>query len=705
MSKTEIDPFSRSEATAWSAPWEGENIFENFAQILRQNVADTRGLTGFRLEDDFSISFETQGGNDANSQSKAKAVEELQRRFVNEPQKLASILTELEQLPERLESTDDSTLRLLPLALQARYEHIAALARNGFTAGAIETAIRRDIAVKDGAIDMSGLYEDDFTPAKFKEEKNWLYEHRWKQPDGKPAVSPRASMEALRTAELWQVQSSKDTASDTTLLTITSNGAKIENWLVQRSADGKARIRPTEAPDPSPDNEGLSQSREALFDAILRSPLLKEDEQLEMIRDLTQLEHRCRIGHVMSAPGGTRAELAATYAQITKLLTSPGDNVLPAENRVAAARQLARELGDPGSIDQGSSSDACRIACAQYRLAWRRPSVVAKVVTDALVDSKINLAGVSLPFDNQNRKPASPQAVKFPRPTNERSFASQVFQLAAMNSLGQVPQVVREHIAYTNRWNIAGRSEAPEDTVQLKFVQKHETHETHEDINGVIQRQVRERKPGDPHPNLLNNGMTVTAVKADGTTVDLTCTDPGKERKDGGNHILLQAYASQTVLDLFDPGRHSECVFAHEAMVAYTRDAGIVPVSPGADISKLFSFKDEADLRNKVIEAKQKGNLPIIIASRDYSMAAAYHERSTSLREDMEETLAECDNTHIMIIRDYVPRDDSKGIPEHLVTDDFFGKAYDRRILPIEEWSRYFMKTPDTAPIKTLPRR
>lgn len=53
-----------------------------------------------------------------------------------------------------------------------------------------------------------------------------------------------------------------------------------------------------------------------------------------------------------------------------------------------------------------------------------------------------------------------------------------------------------------------------------------------------------------------------------------------------------------------------------------------------------------------------------------------------------------------MIIRDYVPENKARGIREHLVTDDFFGKNYDRRILPTEEWSRYFMNMANTQPPK-----
>ncbi|MBX9696140.1 MAG: hypothetical protein K2Z81_27375, partial [Cyanobacteria bacterium] len=328
------------------------------------------------------------------------------------------------------------------------------------------------------------------------------------------------------------------------------------------------------------------------------------------------------------------------------------------------------------------------------------PSVVARVTADALLQGRVNVPGADpLVLDDHNRRPSSPQSISFPRLPDERSFASQLFQLASMNALGRQPEIRDTHLYYTNRWRQNER-DFPEigPCARLEFVQRRETAEVWEKNKAGVEelRYIGPRRREDPHPYLLNNGMEVYAVNERGERVQcLTQITPGKERKDGGNHILMQAYGTQSLLNLLDPGVHRNCVFAHRDMIAYTRQG------PGADKSgppasrtagEMVSFNDVADLRKRVLEAKAAGNLPIVIASVDFAMARPFHRMNNPLEREFEATLDECDNTHIMIIRDIVPGDPAKGTEDVLVTDDFFGKAYDRRFLPKSEWEMYFMR-------------
>lgn len=620
-------------------------------------------------------------------------VQALEKRFAKDPDALKELNAKLEQLDKSFTASTDETLRQFPHTLAARYSHVAALLKADCSPKVITKAIEAKLDAKAIALDSSGKYDNKFQLAKFPEEDNWLYKHHWQK------ESPRQKVEEQRTAEIWQAQSSSDDTTKKSIITVTRNGERIESWVIDRSGDKATfSMQGIEGPDPKEDVPQLQQAREKLFTSILQSGM-KPDEQMEMIRDLTQMESRARTGAFEKSNqgelGGTRAELARTYSELNRLFTAPEDKDVPASLKLVVARQLARELGDPGDIDQGQSSDACRIATVQYRLATVRPSVVAKLVVDGLIDGKVRTTE-TFDFDVRNRKPSSPQSITFPRPENERSFASQIFQLAAMNTLGRDKQLVAEHIAYTNEWRVPEKSvEVPAGYTRLEFVQTDEMHEVWSTDANPVRTAHRKRGPLDERPNLINNGMTVTAVNDRGDRFVITNTALGQERKDGGNHILLQAYASQTLLDKLDPkGKHEKCVLAHSGMTLYTRDNTVVP---GIQ-DKTVSFDDENGLRTLIKQAKDSGNLPIIIASRDYSMGAAYHGLKPKMKEEMETALKSIHNTHIMIIRDYVPADPARGIKEHLVTDDFFGKKYDRRILPTDEWRRYFMNTSDTNP-------
>ena len=427
-----------------------------------------------------------------------------------------------------------------------------------------------------------------------------------------------------------------------------------------------------EAPDPQPDREGLSQARNKLFSAIGASEL-SPNEKLEMIRDLTQLEQRARQGEMGASLPEVRKELQKAYSQIERLFSDQSKEPNRLE-KLSAARQLARELGDPSDIDQGVSSDACRMVSAQYRLAVRKPSVVAKVVSDALLEGKVRFGNPQqeLALDDRNRKPSSKEALfkGSPHISEERSFASQLFQVAAMNALGSDQQIVNEHLHFTRKWNEDNADFNVPNYSKLVFVQ---TAESRPEADKSGKREAPSRK---------NNGMLVYGVNGDNKPVLLA----NGQRGDGSTQLLLQACSSQKVLDAFDPNAHKEAVFAHSGMIAYTRE-GAASENDGRGMRL---FKNEDELRDAVKAAKQKGNLPIIIASRDYSAGPGENIK------DIEETLKACESNHSMIIRDYVPEHidkDGKKVPEHFVCDDFFGKSYDRKVLPRNEWSNYFMNS------------
>ncbi len=633
----------------------------------------------------------------------AKFEKLVKERFSKDPELMKKFTDAAQELYRSTNPGNDNLLT--KVALGARLAHVNSLLEAGCSSEMISQALARKLEPKANAIDAAGVFDVDFKNVKFgasESPNHYLFNYVLKGADGKKLECMRDQTEGQRKPEIWQVQVTEDSKTGSFICTVTRDGARVEGWVVQRTDDGAVKVKGIDGPDPKPDTEGLTQAREKLFTAVSRSSMTTA-EKMEMIRDLTQIEYRARVGDLYKSPVGTRVELAQTYQQIERVLSDTAATDVPKSLKVVVARQLTRELADPGDIDQGAVSDACRIASAQYRLAIRRPSVVARVTVDALLEGKVRFQGKEVKLDDSNRKPSSHQSTQFPRLPDERSFASQLFQVASMNALGHQPEIRDTHLYYTNRWGEEKNLPKIEPCDSLEFVQRHEKSEIWvEGKDGKEKLEYSgERRKGDKHPYLLNNGMEVYTVKNGKRQQLITQTKEGAERKDGGNHILLQAYGSQAVLNLFDPGVHKSCVLAHRDMVKYTRqgpgdDNSGPPASRTMD--EMVSFDDVEDLKRKVLDAKAKGNLPIIIASMDYGIGKPFHKMEKgALRGEFESTLDECDNTHIMIIRDIIPGDPAKGTSDVLVTDDFFGKNYDRRVLPKSEWQTYFMKCTQRA--------
>lgn len=465
-----------------------------------------------------------------------------------------------------------------------------------------------------------------------------------------------------RSPQVWrsQVSPSRDNKGEI-VVSHTLNKKLIESWLISgNAADGKLIVKPTEGRDPTPDIEGLDRARSALFSAVLETPGITAREKLEMIRDFTMLEHRARTGELGARLSEVRQELAQVYQQLHRLLTDKTSGI-PADHKVIVARQLAHELADPQDIDQGFSTDACRIAAAQCRLAAVRPSVVARIVADVLLDGKIRFGNppTEVGIDRPSRQPSSGDCIKFPKIQEERSFASQLFQLGAMNALGKEPQIVAEHLFYMSRFN---------DNFAVPAYRQ------------LVFRQQQDKRDGKKPPTKAENGLEVSGITADGREVLLR--GPDGKRTDGCTNILLQAYATQKLLDMLDPGRHSGTVLAYKGLRTYTRTHG----KDANDPRGMVLFDSADDLQSKVEDAKRRGRLPLIIASCDYTPGPGETDSDFDYMADDE-------NNHIIVIKDIIPSHpgpDGKIIPTCLVTDDFFGRDYDRRLLPRSEWGIKF---------------
>ena len=199
--------------------------------------------------------------------------------------------------------------------------------------------------------------------------------------------------------------------------------------------DGQARQQPRNpfAPEPRIEQNNLSQfQRERADDPVRVTERLKVELNDLAARKIAGADNKAEFTlNVAILAANSRLsikERQETLSQIKRLFEPNGK--LPELERTKLARQVAHHAAKSTRIDQGQHN-TCNVASLECRLYARSPSVPAKVVADLAMVGEIRCADgttvkpLSLAADQEGRKD--------PVPDGQRSYASQLFQLAAAN--------------------------------------------------------------------------------------------------------------------------------------------------------------------------------------------------------------------------------------------------------------------------------
>ena len=175
--------------------------------------------------------------------------------------------------------------------------------------------------------------------------------------------------------------------------------------------------------DPAP------EFRDAVLDAIT-SAGMDPAARSRFIADMIRFESRARRASL------SESSVSETYEQIDRLLTNDSEvSIFPLE-RVSIARQVMAQAANPSMVDQGVSP-TCSVATVENRLYVRQPDVVARIVADAALTGKVSLYnGQRIDLPESNLEPNLDAWYGTPYDGN-RSFASQIFQLSAINAFYQ----------------------------------------------------------------------------------------------------------------------------------------------------------------------------------------------------------------------------------------------------------------------------
>ncbi len=132
-------------------------------------------------------------------------------------------------------------------------------------------------------------------------------------------------------------------------------------------------------------------------------------------------------------------EVAKTYREVTRLLEARDNPDMPsitAADRVVLAEQITYHAARPETIDQGAHA-TCSVATLENRMFSRNPSAAAELIRQVATEGQYVTHGepprtVEMSIDSLTRHPGGEES-RNPPQDGQRSYASQIFQVTAVN--------------------------------------------------------------------------------------------------------------------------------------------------------------------------------------------------------------------------------------------------------------------------------
>ncbi|MBI4534237.1 MAG: hypothetical protein HY711_09870 [Candidatus Melainabacteria bacterium] len=194
-----------------------------------------------------------------------------------------------------------------------------------------------------------------------------------------------------------------------------------DTFSLTKGPDGRieTRNKPADQPLREMDNPAVKAERDKLQE-LAEKKITDPHELAKFHANMARLEDRA------TAQGLKPQEVAETYKQLGRLLEHKGEEPTTEAERLKLAQEVISQAADPTTIEQGYHS-TCNVTTIETRTYTRQPSAAAKLITDVATDGRYKAAdGTIVSFDY-----LSPSLR--PHERGERCFASQLFQVTAVN--------------------------------------------------------------------------------------------------------------------------------------------------------------------------------------------------------------------------------------------------------------------------------
>ncbi|HEY9715417.1 MAG TPA: hypothetical protein V6C72_18230 [Chroococcales cyanobacterium] len=409
----------------------------------------------------------------------------------------------------------------------------------------------------------------DTQSASYADQINQLFGHLTIVDVLSAAVSPVEQGESASTAPSDNHKGDADTSNNKGDGT-GSTGAERSD-LAKPPADVNAQALKKLQDDPH-----LKAEHKKLDDEItkLEKGMDKSSAEYKHLEDMRQNMETFEMRAVSQNPPLSPSEVAAVYKDVTTLITTKDGPNVPVNqaNRVLAAEQLMMHAADPHTIDQGARG-TCNVTTVEARMFTKNPSAASGLITEVATTGEfqypcttqhIKIDKDSLQF-HQN-KYGKVEESSIPPADGDRSYASQIFQVAAVNVAYQDgPVTVSDY-----------------DGTEHKYAP------------GTVEYRQQDGKPDGKPPHSGDVLWDVAANK------------PVTVKDKDGNDVPV----------------HSPSVDDDQIVDAYQKIAGsgdekfylINKDFVDGDGSKVNTFTSEAELKQKIEDAQKNGKLPLILA-------------------------------------------------------------------------------------------
>ncbi len=201
--------------------------------------------------------------------------------------------------------------------------------------------------------------------------------------------------------------------------------------LLQEYLQSTGPASPPDATIQQPDAASITQWASSITDAHqkldqLASGHFKGKDLNHFRSDMQALEQRASAQHLSDI------EVEKTYQQIDRLLESNNDQPIKQDLKDRLAQQILHHAAHPTAIDQGSHK-TCAVTTIEARTYTRTPSAAARLVAEIGLSGRfITADGTTVAFDQHSLQPDWEAQSRYPQ-DGQRSYASQIFQVAAVN--------------------------------------------------------------------------------------------------------------------------------------------------------------------------------------------------------------------------------------------------------------------------------
>ncbi|MBP9090155.1 hypothetical protein KBI23_03940 [bacterium] len=180
--------------------------------------------------------------------------------------------------------------------------------------------------------------------------------------------------------------------------------------------------------NPEPGDVSVENARrdvQAAAESKISDPAAKQ----AFLQDCADLEKR------MSTDGLSAEEVSKTM-EITAQLLNSDTGAVPAQDRINAAQGIMHHSAHPESVDQGFHG-TCNVATVENMAFSENPSRAAQMISEvALTGQWTAPDGKQIKVDTNSLTPGAEERT-FPPSDGARSYASQLYQVTALNDLGQ----------------------------------------------------------------------------------------------------------------------------------------------------------------------------------------------------------------------------------------------------------------------------